>query len=90
MNITVTIEDGSPELEELQYVVSHVNSERAKEALQAGRPAPVPLTVGSYITPIVLAHLAKRVKQIYIGHAQGQTPAVLMDKFGTLADVRNT
>lgn len=90
MIIEVDIPDGSPELEELQFVVAGINAERKTDAAEAGLRPPIDMTVEEYVVPIVLGHFKKRVTEQYVRHARTRTTEQLKDAFGSLDNVRGT
>ena len=90
MMIQINVPDGSPELEELQYVVATINSTNARDAAAEGHPAPTPITIQEYVTPIVMGHFKKRVQQVYIEHARSQPTAKLKEAFGDLDTLRKS
>ena len=88
MIIPVDIPDGSPELDELQFVVDGINAERKVDAQAGGHPVPQLMTEAEYLVPIVLAYFRKRVTDHYIGFARTKTPEQLADVLGPLNTIR--
>ena len=87
MIIEIEILDGSPELEELEFVVNQVNERQSLDAESLGAPVPELITLESYVTPIVLRYFKKRVQDHYLQRARTTSNSELQDKFGKSFDV---
>ena len=88
MQFVFEISDDSPEAEELLHVVATINKQHKRDAKAAGKPEPDDVTPQSYLAPIVIAHLRKRVQNIYLQHAKTLSATQLKNSFGPLETVR--
>lgn len=79
MVFSIDIPDGSPELEELIFVVDKVNRERGARDLT---------TLTQYVQNIVLGYFTNRVLNEYSGFAKKQSLRKLENAFGKLKDIR--
>ena len=75
-SVTITIPDGSPELEELQHMVAEA---------QTTNPG---ITVQEYISNIVLGYAENRVINIYKGYVGTLSLLDLQTKLGSLNNMR--
>ena len=74
--ITITIPDGSPELEELQKMVADA------QVLNPG------ITVSQFISNLVLGYATNRVINVYKSYVGTLSMNDLITKLGPLSDVR--
>lgn len=75
--LIITIPDGSPELEELMDMVAKA---------QLTNPG---ITAQEYVSNIVMGQAQHRIQNIYKGHVTTLTMEELIDKLGTLSEVRS-
>jgi len=75
-NVMINIPDGSPELAELQHMVSDA---------QVTSPG---ITVSEYVSNIVLGYAKNRVINVYKGYVGSLSLSDLQTKLGSLDDVR--
>ena len=78
MNFQVSIPDGSPELEELEYIIANINRENPS----------APITSAQYLQNIIMGYFSNRVINTYTQHARGKSAAELKEVFGELRIVR--
>lgn len=75
--LIVTIPDGSPELEELMWMVAKA---------QLTNPG---ITPSEYVSNIVMGQAQSRIINIYKGHVAELTMLEMIDKLGPLNSVRS-
>ena len=88
MIIEIDIPDGSPELEELQYIVAQINAEREKNARIARHGSPSLMTVQEYLTRLALAPLRARTRKVYEQHVRKMSDTELKNKLGPIKNLR--
>jgi hypothetical protein len=89
MIFSIDIPDGSNELKELQFIVAELNANRARDAKDAGHPAPAAITETQYLTEIMLGPIRAKVKKRYEAHVRRMTSTELQTKLGPIDQIRS-
>ena len=79
MVIEVNLPDGSPELEELNFIIGKIKQQNPASTI----------TATQYVQNIVSGYFQNRVLNEYAGYAKKQTLSKLKTAFGKLSDIRS-